>query len=246
MVKNGTPASPAIARASKVLPVPGEPTSSAPLGILPPRRANLVGSFRNSTISCSSSRASSMPATSSKVTLPSLLRQHLGAALAEAHRARARGFFCIWRSTKKAMPRNSRNGSDWNSSILPDRRAFLRLGRERHVLSLQAIGQLRIGRRIGAELGRSFSVPVITSPRDIDVLDGPVLDLVEEGRIGDRVARRRLERGRRSASRTARARRGCRPRSTGSSSRGCRRRSGCSGCLSLSFIAYAHLSVPPR
>ncbi len=70
IVKNGTPASPAIARASRVLPVPGGPTSSAPFGILPPRRGNFCGSRRNSTISSSSSLASSMPATSSKVTLP--------------------------------------------------------------------------------------------------------------------------------------------------------------------------------
>jgi len=70
MVKKGTPASPAIARASKVLPVPGEPTSNAPFGIWPPSFENLLGSFRNSTISSSSSRASSMPATSSKVTRP--------------------------------------------------------------------------------------------------------------------------------------------------------------------------------
>ena len=70
MVKNGTPASPAMARASSVLPVPGGPTSSAPLGILPPRRLNFCGLRRNSTISSSSSLASSMPATSSKVTRP--------------------------------------------------------------------------------------------------------------------------------------------------------------------------------
>mmetsp|Transcript_26911 Transcript_26911/g.75110 ORF Transcript_26911/g.75110 Transcript_26911/m.75110 type:complete len:361 (+) Transcript_26911:479-1561(+) len=37
MLKNGTPASPATALASRVLPVPGGPTSSAPLGILAPR-----------------------------------------------------------------------------------------------------------------------------------------------------------------------------------------------------------------
>ena len=70
MVKKGTLASPAMARASSVLPVPGGPTSSTPLGILPPRRWNFCGSFRNSTISCSSCLASSMPATSSKVTRP--------------------------------------------------------------------------------------------------------------------------------------------------------------------------------
>ena len=36
IVKKGTPASPAIARARSVLPVPGGPTSKAPLGILAP------------------------------------------------------------------------------------------------------------------------------------------------------------------------------------------------------------------
>jgi len=41
-VKNGTFASPAIARASRVLPVPGGPTSSTPLGILPPSRWNFL------------------------------------------------------------------------------------------------------------------------------------------------------------------------------------------------------------
>ena len=67
----GTPASPATARASKVLPVPGGPTSSTPLGILPPNTWNLAGFFKNSIISLSSSMASSTPATSLKVTLVS-------------------------------------------------------------------------------------------------------------------------------------------------------------------------------
>ena len=59
-----------MARARSVLPVPGGPTRSAPLGILPPRRENFCGLRRNSTISSSSSLASSMPATSSNVTRP--------------------------------------------------------------------------------------------------------------------------------------------------------------------------------
>ena len=67
-LKNGTPASPAIALASRVLPVPGGPTSSTPLGIRPPRTWYLSGERRKSTTSRSSSTASSMPATSSKVT----------------------------------------------------------------------------------------------------------------------------------------------------------------------------------
>ena len=38
MEKNGTCASPATARASRVLPVPGGPDSSTPLGMVAPRR----------------------------------------------------------------------------------------------------------------------------------------------------------------------------------------------------------------
>src|SRR6195952_717540 len=65
--KNGTPASPATARASSVLPVPGGPNSSTPLGILAPTAWNLTGFCRKSLISCSSSTASSAPATSENV-----------------------------------------------------------------------------------------------------------------------------------------------------------------------------------
>ena len=67
--KNGTPASPATARASSVLPVPGGPYSSTPLGIRAPSAWNFFGFSRNSLISCSSSTASSTPATSRNVIL---------------------------------------------------------------------------------------------------------------------------------------------------------------------------------
>ena len=66
--KKGTFASPAIAFANKVFPVPGGPIKRAPLGIFPPKRLNFFGSFKNSTISSTSSFASSTPATSLKVT----------------------------------------------------------------------------------------------------------------------------------------------------------------------------------
>ena len=68
MLKKGTPASPATALARSVFPVPGAPARSTPLGILPPSRLYLSGVFRKSTISISSARASSIPATSWKVT----------------------------------------------------------------------------------------------------------------------------------------------------------------------------------
>ncbi len=69
--RNGTPASPAIDRASSVLPVPGGPTSSTPFGMRPPSAEKRPGSRRKSTISLTSSFASSTPATSAKVTTTS-------------------------------------------------------------------------------------------------------------------------------------------------------------------------------
>ena len=66
---NGTPASPATAFASSVLPVPGGPTSSTPLGIFAPTEVKRRGFFRNSTSSCISSFSSTAPATSAKVIL---------------------------------------------------------------------------------------------------------------------------------------------------------------------------------
>mmetsp|Transcript_6522 Transcript_6522/g.12386 ORF Transcript_6522/g.12386 Transcript_6522/m.12386 type:complete len:274 (+) Transcript_6522:1070-1891(+) len=68
MEKKGTPASPAIAFASSVLPVPGGPTKSTPLGILAPTAVNFSGFLRNSTTSMKSFFASWTPATSSNVT----------------------------------------------------------------------------------------------------------------------------------------------------------------------------------
>jgi len=67
-LKNGTCASPATAFASRVLPVPGGPTSRAPFGILPPKAVYFFGFLRKSTTSITSSFASSNPATSLNVT----------------------------------------------------------------------------------------------------------------------------------------------------------------------------------
>ncbi len=114
MVKNGTLASPATARAISVLPVPGGPTSSTPRGILPPSRWNFPGSRRNSTISCRSCLASSTPATSSKVTRPCASVSSLArdfpkpSALPPAP--------CIWRDRKIHTPISAMNGSHETSS----------------------------------------------------------------------------------------------------------------------------------
>ena len=66
--KNGTPASPATALASNVLPVPGGPTSNAPFGSFAPISVYRSGWWRKSTISVSVSFASPCPATSANVT----------------------------------------------------------------------------------------------------------------------------------------------------------------------------------
>ena len=69
IVKKGTFASPAIAFANNVLPVPGGPTIRIPFGILPPNFWKRPGSRKYSTSSLTSSFASSQPATSAKVVL---------------------------------------------------------------------------------------------------------------------------------------------------------------------------------
>ena len=71
MWKNGTLASPAVALASNVLPVPGAPISKTPRGIFAPMSKNFFGLFKKSTISFNSSFASLRPATSLKVTFSS-------------------------------------------------------------------------------------------------------------------------------------------------------------------------------
>ena len=55
--KNGAFASPATARANKVLPVPGFPTSNTPVGIFAPNDSYFLGFFKKSTTSFKSSFA---------------------------------------------------------------------------------------------------------------------------------------------------------------------------------------------
>lgn len=71
--KKGTPASPAHALASMVLPVPGGPVSSTPLGMVAPRLLYFSGCLRKSTTSCTSLLLSCSPATSSNLMLTFLM-----------------------------------------------------------------------------------------------------------------------------------------------------------------------------
>mmetsp|Transcript_31540 Transcript_31540/g.70197 ORF Transcript_31540/g.70197 Transcript_31540/m.70197 type:complete len:295 (+) Transcript_31540:924-1808(+) len=72
LLMKATPDSPATALAMSVLPLPGGPTSSTPLGALAPDERNFSGLRKKSTISRSSTFACSLPATSSKKMISSL------------------------------------------------------------------------------------------------------------------------------------------------------------------------------
>ena len=108
--KKGTFASPAIAFASNVLPVPGFPVIRTPRGMRPPRLVNLAGELKNSTSSPTSSLASSTPATSSNVTrflssvsMRARLLPKLSAPLPPPP--------CIWRMKKIHNPISNSNGN---------------------------------------------------------------------------------------------------------------------------------------
>ncbi len=116
MVKNGTPASPAMAFARSVLPVPGGPTRRTPFGMRPPRRVNFFGSLRKSIISSTSSLASSMPATSLKVTLCWLSFRSL--ALDFPKLMALPPPLCIWRMKKIQTPMRSIMGNQ-ETNIVP-------------------------------------------------------------------------------------------------------------------------------
>src|SRR3954467_6294506 len=107
--KNGTPASPATARASNVLPVPGGPYSSTPFGMRAPSAWNFFGFSRNSLISWSSSTASSTPATSLK-----LIFGESGVILFARDLPKLITFEpppCTWFIRKIQKPKSSTNGS---------------------------------------------------------------------------------------------------------------------------------------
>lgn len=69
ILKKGTFASPAVALANKVFPVPGGPTNSAPFGICAPNSLYFEGFLKKLTNSIISNFASSQPATSLNDTL---------------------------------------------------------------------------------------------------------------------------------------------------------------------------------
>ncbi len=177
--------------------MPGGPIHSTPRGILPPRRWNFCGSRRNSTISCRSSLASSMPATSAKGDARVLRRPRGGRASGRRRTARrCRRPCCSWRCGSSQRDADE-DGTGRSAHIrLPsrlgrgggDRRDVERLLRRQHRESV------RVLRSVGP---RSARRPC-ARPRSPESLDAhgahlPALHRLEEGRVGHRLgARARL------------------------------------------------------
>ena len=106
--KNGTPASPATARARSVLPVPGGPKSRTPFGMRAPSAWNFFGFSRNSLISWSSSTASSTPATSLNVILGESTDIRLARLLPKLITLEPPP--CIWFISRIQITKNRRKG----------------------------------------------------------------------------------------------------------------------------------------
>lgn len=102
--KKGTPASPAVALASMVFPVPGGPVSNAPLGILAPMLLYFSPCFKKSTNYVIYLLACSIPATSSNLTLISLSPYILQLFLGEILESRESGVNFLKIKTVIAIP----------------------------------------------------------------------------------------------------------------------------------------------
>ena len=137
--KNGTPASPATARASSVLPVPGGPNSSTPLGMRAPSCWNFLGFSRNSLISWSSSTVSSMPATSLKVTLGESTLTRLARLLPKLITLEPPP--CIWFMMKNQKPDDEHERQRPARAGCPTRRLPGLFGIELHVVLVDELGR---------------------------------------------------------------------------------------------------------
>ena len=169
--KNGTFASPATARASSVLPVPGGPISSTPFGMRPPSFWNFCGSLRNSMISWSSSLASSTPATSLNVTFFCELDESF--ALLLPNESALLPPLCIWRMKKIQKPIRSRMGAHEYSSCAQGL-CVGSLAVDENALRDQLVGQALVLRGgVGVE---GFLVGAVDAA-DFLTGDGDLLDL---------------------------------------------------------------------
>ena len=173
--KNGTPASPATARASSVLPVPGGPYRRTPFGIEAPSAWNFFGFSRNSLISCSSSTASSTPATSLKP-----IFGESGAIRFARDLPKLMTFDpppCTWFIRKIQKPIRSRNGKERADQCRP-REAARPLRVPLHPVGLQQVLELHLRLVGGVVDGRLLAVGELEVDRPVAGVERGRVDLV--------------------------------------------------------------------
>ena len=189
MEKKGTFASPAMARASRVLPVPGGPMSSTPLGMRPPSFWNFWGSRRNSMISCSSSLASSTPATSLKVTFFCWRGEELRLRLAEGQGLVPAALHLPHEEDPEAD--EEQEGRPGDEHVRPGR-GLVALDVDLDLLGQQGVDVLLVaGGRGGLEgvadaVDRAVALALDLGAGDGHLGDLALLDLFHEGAEGER------------------------------------------------------------
>ena len=145
MLKNGTPASPAMARASRVLPVPGGPTSKQPLGIRPPSLVNFFGSFKKGDDFLKIVFRFFDAGHVGKRDAMLVLGQQLRPALAERHRLAAADLHLAHEKDPHADQQQHRKPIEQQNHV--PRRIFFRLRGDLDFLVAQRFHQFRIVRR---------------------------------------------------------------------------------------------------
>ena len=210
MEKNGTPASPATARARSVLPVPGGPMSSTPFGMRPPSRVNFFGSLRKEMISSSSSLDSSMPATSANVTL--LWCSVMSFAFDLPKLIALPPPDCSWRMKKKKSRNRKTSGRYWSSTVTQSElcSGFSNFIVTPCVRELLGDRRRRVDRAGRDELGAVAQVADVVEVLDGDLLHLARLDLLHE--LGPVVGLRLVARAAGTAARARRTSRSERPR----------------------------------
>jgi hypothetical protein len=186
IVKNGTFASPAIARASSVLPVPGEPTIRTPRGILPPELLEL-GRILEEVDDLAHFLLGLVDAGYVGESHGYLvLVQQPSAALAEGHRAAASRPALHLAHEVHPDADQQQNRKRGDEELHQEGLPLGRRGAESHAVVLQRPDQRRVvGLRIeDHELLTAGADPVDLVAGERDLRDRAVLDVLEECRIG--------------------------------------------------------------